>query len=127
NHSPSVESELQDKTLEGLGAGVIIGAGVGALVGAIAGDGTSLIVPGLGMVIAGPLATGLTGAGACGVAGGLVGALVGSGIREEKANFYTEEIGHDKILIAVIPHSRAETTRIESEWLDRGGEEVIRP
>src|SRR5262245_58546409 len=70
----SVESELQDKTLEGLGAGMIIGAGVGALVGAIAGVGTSLIVPGLGMVIAGPLATGLTGAGAGGVACGLIGA-----------------------------------------------------
>src|SRR5215467_7088933 len=67
-HSPSVESELQDKTLEGLGVGVIIGAGVGALLGAIAGVGTSLIVPGLGMVIAGPLATGLSGAGAGGVA-----------------------------------------------------------
>jgi hypothetical protein len=72
------------------------------------------------------LAAGLTGAGTGGVAGGLIGALVGSGIREEKAKFYAEEIGQGKILLSVAPHSEAETNRIESEWLDRGSEGVIR-
>ncbi|MGH9834624.1 MAG: hypothetical protein ACREBD_04000 [Blastocatellia bacterium] len=117
------EPEVDDKTLEGLVAGLVIGAGVGAVAGVGAGVGTSLIVPGLGLVIAGWLAAGLVGVGAGGVAGGLIGALVGSGIVEEKAN---EEIGQGNILIAVIPHSKAEATRIESEWLDRGSKEVIR-
>lgn len=117
------ELEVADKTLEGLVAGLVIGAGVGAVAGVVAGIGTSLIVPGLELVIAGWLAAGLVGIGAGGVAGGLIGALVGSGIVEEKAN---GEIGQGNILIAVIPHSKAEATRIESEWLDRGSKEVIR-
>jgi hypothetical protein len=41
-------------------------------------------------------------------------------IEEEKAKFYAEEVDRGKILIAVIPHAETETTRIESEWLDRG-------
>jgi hypothetical protein len=80
-HFPPAEPEIEDKTLEGLGAGVVIGGGVGALVGA--------------------------------------------GMREEKAKRYADEIDQGKILIAVTPHSNAEATRIESEWLDRGGKEVI--
>jgi hypothetical protein len=123
---PLVESEIEDKTLEGLGAGAVIGGGVGAVAGALAGLGAIMVVPGLGLVIAGPLAAGLTGAGTGGVAGGLIGALVGSGIREEKAKFYAEEIGQGKILLSVAPHSEAEANRIESEWLDRGSEGVIR-
>jgi hypothetical protein len=123
---PLVESEVKDKTLEGLGAGALIGGGVGAVVGALAGLGTLLAVPGLGLVIAGPLAAGLTGASTGGVAGGLIGMLVGSGLHEEKAKFYVEKIGQGKILLSVAPHSEAEATRIESEWLDRGSEGVIR-
>jgi hypothetical protein len=123
---PLVESKTGDKTMEGLGAGALIGGGVGAVAGAIAGLGTLMVVPGLGLVIAGPLAAGLTGAGAGGVAGGLIGALVGSGIREEKAKFYAEGIGQGKILLSIAPHSEAEANRIESEWLDRGSEGVIR-
>jgi hypothetical protein len=99
---------------------------VGALAGALAGLSTLIVVPGLGLAIVGPLAAGLTGAGAGGVAGGLIGALVGSGIQEEKAKFYAEEIGQGKILLSVAPHSEAEANRIESEWLDRGSEGVIR-
>jgi len=121
-HFLPVESNIEDKTLEGLGAGAAIGGGLGALVGVLAG----MAVPGLGLVIAGPLVTGLTGAGTGTVAGGLIGALVGSGIREEKAKFYAEEIGNGKILISVTPHTEAESTRIESEWLDRGSEGVLR-
>jgi hypothetical protein len=122
-HFSLAEPEVVDKTLEGLIAGLVIGAGAGAVAGVIAGIGTSLIAPGLGLVIAGWLAGGLVGIGAGGVAGGLIGALVGSGIVEEKVN---EEIGKGHILIAVIPHSKTEATRIESEWLDRGSKEVIR-
>ena len=121
-HFPPVESEIDDKTLEGLGAGAAIGGGLGALVGVLVG----IVVPGFGLLISGPLVTALTGAGTGSVAGGLIGALVGSGIREEKAKFYAEEVGQGKILISVTPHTEAEATRIESELLDRGSEGVLR-
>ena len=45
------------------------------------------LLPGLGLVVAGPLAAALAGAGAGGLTGGLVGALIGSGIPEDRANF----------------------------------------
>ena len=45
---PLVESEIEDKTLEGLGAGAVIGGGVGAVAGALAGLGVLIVVPGLG-------------------------------------------------------------------------------
>src|SRR5437879_5713335 len=46
---------------------------------------TSIAIPGLGVIIAGPLAAGLAGAGAGALTGGLVGAFVGWGIPEEHA------------------------------------------
>ena len=73
-------SDLGTKAAETAGTGSAIGGTVGAIVGVIAALGTSIILPGLGLVIAGPIAAGLAGAGAGGIAGGLIGALVGSGI-----------------------------------------------
>jgi hypothetical protein len=43
------------KTMEGTGTGAVIGGGLGAIAAAIAVVGTSLVIPGLGLVIAGPL------------------------------------------------------------------------
>ncbi|MBA2651500.1 MAG: hypothetical protein H0U73_04435, partial [Tatlockia sp.] len=77
-----------NKSVEGMGVGGATGAAIGGIVAAIAAVGTSLVIPGLGLVIAGPLAAGLAGAGAGGITGGLVGALVGWGIPEEKAKEY---------------------------------------
>jgi membrane protein DedA with SNARE-associated domain len=70
-------TELGNKAAKGAGVGGTIGATAGAIAAAIAAVGTSLVVPGLGLVIAGPAAAAVAGAGAGGVAGGLLGALVG--------------------------------------------------
>lgn len=78
------ETELTSKAAEGAGVGGAIGAAVGALLAAVATVGTSIAIPGLGLVIAGPLASALAGAGAGAAAGGLLGALVGLGIPEER-------------------------------------------
>src|SRR4051812_72151 len=101
-------SELGSKALEGTGAGAAIGGGGGGGrggpgagggdpgvpppprggVGALAAIGTNLVLPGLGLVVVGPLAAGLAGAGAGGLTGGAIGALVGWGIPEERAKTY---------------------------------------
>ena len=81
-------SELGSKAAESAGTGSAIGGTIGAIVGVIAALGTSLVIPGLGLIIAGPVAAGLAGAGAGGITGGLIGALVGSGIPEERAKKY---------------------------------------
>ena len=56
------DTELGSKALEGTGAGAAIGGTVGGVLAALAAIGTSLVIPGLGLVIAGPLAAGLAGA-----------------------------------------------------------------
>jgi hypothetical protein len=80
------ETQLGSKAAEGAGIGAGIGGAVGATLAAIAAIGTSLVLPGLGLVIAGPLAAGLAGAGAGGVTGGLIGALIGAGIRRNASS-----------------------------------------
>src|SRR4051794_34089566 len=57
----ATDSELGTKALEGTGAGAAIGGLVGGTLAALAAVGTSLIIPGLGLVVAGPLAAGLAG------------------------------------------------------------------
>ncbi len=99
--SALVERVEGNDSLEGAGVGGAIGAAVGGTLAALAAVGTSLIIPGLGLIVAGPLAAGLAGAGAGGVAGGLVGALVGWGIPEDKARIYEKGIKDGGIVLAV--------------------------
>ncbi|MGI8542663.1 MAG: hypothetical protein ACR2MD_04210, partial [Aridibacter sp.] len=86
------DTELGSKALEGTGVGSAVGGTLGAIIGGIAAIGSNLILPGVGLVVAGPLAAALAGAGAGGLTGGLVGALIGSGIPEERAKLYEEGI-----------------------------------
>jgi hypothetical protein len=110
-------SEVGEKALEGAGAGSAIGGTLGAIIGAVAAIGTSLVVPGLGLIVAGPIAAGLAGAGAGGLAGGLLGALVNSGFSEEEARDYETAISHGGILLGVRARTEEEARHIENEWM----------
>jgi hypothetical protein len=110
------KTELGSKAMEGAGAGSAIGGTLGAIAGIIAGIGTSLFIPGLGIVIAGPLAAGLAGAGAGGATGGIIGALIGSGIPKEKAEVYERGIKGGNIVISVNAHSAEDADFFEREW-----------
>lgn len=112
-------AETGNKALEGTGAGASIGGVLGAAAGIIAAVGTSIVVPGLGIAIAGPIAGGLAGAGAGGITGGLIGALVGAGIPEEKAELYKEEIEEGAIVVGVRPHNKEHAHYLENEWSTR--------
>src|SRR3569832_968962 len=85
-------TELGNKAAEGAGIGGASGGTLVAIAAALAAVGTSIALPGLGLVIAGPLAAALAGAGAGGITGGLVGALIGAGIPEERVKHYEEGI-----------------------------------
>src|SRR4051812_48413774 len=50
------KTEIGTKAMEGAGTGSAIGGAVGAIAGAVAAIGTTLLIPGLGIVVAGPLA-----------------------------------------------------------------------
>lgn len=120
------ETELGDKALEGAGVGSAIGGTVGAVLAAIAAIGTSVALPGLGLVVAGPIAAALAGGGAGGLTGGLVGALVGSGIPEERVKHYEEGIKEGGIVMGVNPRNDEDATFFENEWRNHKGEHIYR-
>jgi hypothetical protein len=119
------KSEFGNKAAEGAGVGGGIGSVVGAAAGIIIALGTSVVVPGLGVVIAGPLAAGLAGAGAGGLAGGIVGALVGAGIPKERAEKYEKGIKKGNIVIGVQLRNEDDARYFESEWGNYGHDVYI--
>ena len=119
-------TELGTKAAKGAGVGGAIGGTVGAIAAAIAAVGTSLAIPGLGLVIAGPVAAALAGAGAGGATGGLVGALIGAGIPEERVEHYEQGIKSGGILMGVRPRTDDDATYFEREWNKAGGSDVYR-
>lgn len=120
NDGSGVETELGNKAAEGAGIGGAIGGTLGAIAAAVAAVGTSLIIPGLGLVVAGPAAAAVAGAGAGGVAGGLVGALVGWGIPEERVKEYEEGLKNGGILMGVQPRSDDDADRFAQQWSSHG-------
>ena len=116
------ETELGSKAAEGTGVGAAVGGTLGAIIGAIAAIGTSVVLPGLGLIIAGPLAAALAGAGAGGATGGLVGALIGSGIPEETAKSYETGLREGGIVLGFNPRSAGEADEVENVWKKYNGE-----
>ena len=119
------ETELGTKAARGAGIGGAIGGSLGAIVAAIAAVGTSIAIPGAGLVIAGPLAAALAGAGAGGATGGLIGALIGYGIPEERVKHYEEGIKQGGILMGVTPKSEEDALHFETKFKEHKGEHVI--
>jgi hypothetical protein len=120
------ETELGNKALEGAGTGAAIGGTVGATLAAIAAIGTSVALPGLGLIVAGPIAAGLAGAGAGGATGGIIGALIGSGIPEERVKDYEEGIKNGGIVMGVNARSDEDAEYFENDWRSNRGEHVYR-
>jgi hypothetical protein len=117
-------TELGNKAMEGAGVGSAIGGTAGAIIGAIAAIGTAVALPGLGLIIAGPIAAGLAGAGAGGLTGGIIGALVGSGIPEERAAVYKENLENGGIVVGVKARSHEEGAAISDEWKTYRGSNI---
>lgn len=121
------ETELGNKAAEGAGVGGAIGGTIGAIAAAVAAVGTSIALPGLGLVIAGPLAAAIAGAGAGAATGGLIGALVGWNIPEERVKHYEEAIKNGGILMGVRPRSAEDADYLHKTWGDLRAEGVYRP
>jgi hypothetical protein len=125
SHDKDHDTELGNKALEGTGKGAAIGGTVGGIAGAIAALGTNLIIPGLGLVVLGPLAAGLAGAGAGGLTGGIIGALVGAGIPKEKAETYRSGLDEGNIVLTVHPHTQSDAMRIQEHWRQLNGRDIV--
>ncbi len=119
-------TELGSKALEGAGAGSAIGGTLGAIIGGIAAIGTNVVLPGLGLVVAGPIAAALAGAGAGGLTGGLVGALIGSGIPEDRAKLYDEGVRNGGMVMGVNPRNDEDASYFENDWRNNRAEHIYR-
>lgn len=118
------DTSLGSKAAEGAGIGGAIGGTVGAVLAAIAAVGTSLALPGLGLVIAGPLAAAVAGAGAGAASGGLIGALIGWNIPEERAQHYEEGLKNGGILMGVNVRNDDDAAYIENQWRQNRGQHI---
>jgi hypothetical protein len=119
-------TELGSKAGKGAGVGGAVGGTIGAIAAAVAAIGTSLVIPGLGLIVAGPLAAALAGAGAGGAAGGLLGALIGAGIPEERVKHYEHGLRNGGILMGVRPRTAEDAAYFSDEWTTAGARHVSR-
>ena len=114
---------MATKAPEGAAAGATIGGAIGAIAASLVALGI-IVVPGLALVAAGPIVAALAGLGAGAAAGGVTGALIGLGVPEHEAKFYSEAIEKGGILVGVYTHDdrAAQARRI----LEAAGAEQVK-
>jgi hypothetical protein len=99
----------------------------GALCGSLAilaGAG-ALAIPGVGpLIAAGPLMAGLAGLGIGGAVGGLTGALVGTGLSEDKAKRFLSHLGEGRTLLVVECDTPEEIANAEAVLKTSGAADV---
>lgn len=120
----TLETEVGNKAAEGGAIGAAVGSTVGAIAAAIAAAGTVLVLPGLGLIVAGPIAAAIAGAGAGGVTAGIVGALIGWGIPEDRLEEYESGLEEGGIVIGVKPRSEDDARMLENEWATNNGTQI---
>src|SRR5262245_43323231 len=72
--------QTKSHAADGLGVGGAIGGTIGAVLAAIAAVGTSIAIPGIGLVVAGPISGALSGGGGGGATRGPNGVVGGYGV-----------------------------------------------
>jgi hypothetical protein len=114
------------KAAEGMGIGGAVGTLVGGSIAAIVAVGTSLVLPGLNLIVAGPLAAALAGGGAGALTGGLLGGLIGLGIPEEGAEAYHQALREGGTVLGVAVPDGEHFTEAKQTLMDCGAEHVHR-
>jgi len=117
SHNESEVPNPSDKVTGGMAAS----SGIGALSGLIAAAGISMILPGFGLIVLGPLA-GL-GAGLGGALGALYGIPFGVTAENEGAEGqqkegedYENHLREGRVLLSVEPRSAEDREKIQAEW-----------
>lgn len=94
-------------------ASVDLNESAGVISAAVKAIGTSLVIPGVGLILAGPAANALSGPTR---SGGLMGALIERGVPQERVEHYEQEIKDGGILIGVQTQSDRDTQYFEQQW-----------
>jgi len=116
--------QTRSHAADGMGVGGAIGGTVGAVLLAIAAVGTSIAIPGIGLVVAGPIAAALAGLGAGSATGGLIGLLIGTGMAEHRAKVYDTGLRGGGILLGVEAKTSDDVDKLETLLEDIGAEYV---
>jgi len=122
--TPGIRHPAGSAAVEGIGVGGAIGTFVGAAAAGIAAIGTSLVIPGIGLLVAGPIAAALAGAGAGAVTGGALGALIGLGVTEQNASAYEAALRDGGVVVGVKPRNSEEASDIQEKFTELHGENV---
>ena len=118
-----ISTELGSKAAEGGELGGPAGGDIGIII-PILSAGAVLALPGLGFVLAGPIAAALAGAGVAGLAVGLIGALADWGMPEARVQQYEASIRDGGILMGVRPRSKQDARYFVQQWKASGGQYV---
>lgn len=102
-------------------APVDLNESAGVISAAVMAIGTSLVIPGVGLVLAGPAAKALSGLTR---ASGLMGALIERGVPQESVEHYEQEIKDGGILIGVRTQSERDAQYFEQQWKEHRAEHV---
>jgi hypothetical protein len=116
--------EKHTKAPEGAATGASAGVLIGGTLGLLAGIG-AIGIPGLGpFIAAGPIMAALAGAGSVGVAGGLLGAVIGLGIPEFEAKRYEGLIKEGRTLLSVHCDDGDWVSRAKDALKGVGGQDI---
>lgn len=111
-HKQYFAPQENTKAPEGATFGSLSGGIIGAIIGGLTLVG-NIILPGSGLLVAGPLVGALT-AGAIGAAtGGIIGALIGAGIPEHEAKFFEDALKEEGriLVVAHVPHAEVKEVK----------------
>ncbi len=97
---PMSTSDVGEKATRGGTAGALWGGAIGALLAGLTTIG-SLTIPGVGLLVTGPIIAVLAGAGAGASVGGLSGALINAGFAADEARRYEDEIKAGRAVVIV--------------------------
>ena len=126
-HDHGTEGQMKSGThaSEGMVEGGELGTAIGATAGAILAIGTSIAIPGLGLIVAGPILAAFAGGGAGAVAGGAIGGLVGLGIPEANAKAYEEALKNGGVVFGVVPHSDVDAMAIRKCFEEHKADNIV--
>ena len=91
------------------GKGAVTGAVTGGMLGGVLAAAVSLLIPGVGPIVAGGVLASFFGGAIAGTAvGGIFGAMTGLGVSEDEAKFYDKEFQSGRAIVAVRAGGRAQ-------------------
>lgn len=118
----AASAEGQSKAAKELGGPT--GGTLGTAAPVLAAIGTLLLIPGVNIAVAGPIAVALTAAGAVGIAGGIIGAITHWGVPRGRMEEYETGIRNGGILLGIKAHSREDAERVTQCLQQNGGRSV---